>query len=130
MAADHHTDEAAELQAEEDERQRRVENPLAAEPEDVPGISDEELQERLAEASASCPVGGCSGPMCASSVLATRYAKILRQERLLAMAASALNDLELALHSQLKQPLGNPPVATVERSRAIRDKIGKERKEP
>lgn len=93
-------------------------------PEDIPtGFPYADDEEKL-EAALSC------GPQCASNVLATRYAKILRQERLLQMASSALSDLEDALRSQLKQPFGDPPVATVERGAAIRRQIDEERGNP
>lgn len=70
------------------------------------------------------------GPQCASSVLATRYAKILRQERLLALARSALETLENSYGgSPVPENIKNH-LAAVERSQAIRRQIDKEKKEP
>lgn len=82
--------------------------------------SDEAEKARL-EAALSC------GPQCASSVLATRYAKILRQERLLALAASALEHLEGALQTWSASA---ETAARIERSKAIRKEIDDERGNP
>lgn len=78
-------------------------------------INDEEDQKL--QAALSC------GPQCASSVLATRYAKILRQERLLAMAASALESMEKETLAFRLPSAG----ANVQRSAAIRRQIDEER---
>lgn len=87
---------------------------------------EEEARERDAEklqAALSC------GPQCASSVLATRYAKILRQERLLAMAASALHDLQAYAGATINSTSLNVDAMTA-RAGAIRRQIDEERGNP
>lgn len=89
--------------------------PTAAERDRAVADDEEKLQAAL-----SC------GPQCASSVLATRYAKILRQERLLSMAASALKDLEKEVLAWKTAGAG----ATAQRAAAIIRQIDEERKNP
>lgn len=92
-------------------------------PEDIPtGFPYADDEEKL-EAALSC------GPQCASNVLATRYAKILRQERLLAMAANSARHLEALIYGSI---LSRTPEreALLERSAAIRRQIDEERGNP
>lgn len=86
---------------------------------------NEDDKEKL-EAALSC------GPECASNVLATRYAKILRQERLLALAASALAGYETAMvdGSLLTPGFAKNINALNDRGAAIRRQIDEERGNP